>query len=87
MLKFSGFAGLTSCLGEARTECAHRTTKGLIPKIEQQAEPTGAPGTLLIIGEPNTLHAPGEAPRGSLTHKHAQHQRHTDGGAKSTGSR
>ena len=87
MLKFSGFAGLTSCLGEARTECAHRTTQGLIPKIEQQAEPTRAPGTLLIIGEPNTLHAPGEAPRGSLTHKHAQHQRHTDGGAKSTGSR
>ena len=45
MLKFSGFAGLTSCLGEARRDA--RLTQGLLPKDEQKDRAARALDTLL----------------------------------------
>ena len=49
MLKFSGFAGLTSCL-EAHAQRAHNAQKASSQRWAR----------LLSAGEPNTLHAPRE---------------------------
>ena len=73
MLKFSGFAGLTSCLGEAHKDA--RFAKGLLPTQAKESRAIKAIDTMLSIGEPNTLHVP-RAPWNTLTHKHAQQHHH-----------
>ena len=74
MLKFSGFADLTSCLGRE----AERPLKGEAPQARDNEATCKMSIQLLAMEFPCALDALGA--RSSLTHKHAQLAEPPEGG-------